>query len=608
MKQNKRWLALLTAVCMIAALLCGCSDKEKTPDDQPQTPAHTTPSGTRLDDLEDIRTAGSYDELYRLLSDARIQQNGGMLEDAPPTEGGSATDGSETNIQVARDDEGDLVKTDGEYLYILGSADLKIVKADPESPALVSTTVVTDATDAEHYETTNALFVSAEDKVVAVVTSAESFAADGDTMAYVDQCHVKLYDVSNPSAPQLLGDVAQDGAYHDARLTDGIVYVVSTENKFVLTEEEESSYLPCIWDGGSAQPLLPEQIYVCPETASSIYSIVSSVEIASAKRVDVCAFTGGSDSVYMDDTGVYLARTVTREATGDPYRQEQYSVVDVERVTQTEIKRLSVAGGALRLEQKAYVDGSICDRYAMDVYAGNLRVATTSDSVKYQTFTDETYGWTNYLMGQSAKGSNVFVLDAELNQIGAVTGFAADESIYSVRFLGDNAYVVSFRQTDPLFTIDMADPTAPKVMAPLEIAGVSDYLQMYGDGLLFGLGLSENLSLQAVMFDVADPQSIRAAAQLELPEQEWSGALYNHQAIVISQADGLIAFPTEGGYLALDWDGGELNVRGEFDFPYFTTGTRGVIVDGTLYLCDPQAVAAVSLDSLAVNVEEFGVG
>lgn len=610
MKRNWRLAALLAAACMLAAALTGCSKPEtnrQTEETDAGTPVH---SGTKLDALEDIRTADSYEELYRLLTDARVQQTEHWQSSEVPTDDAETSDehySSMTNIQVDGYDEGDTVKTDGTYLYILGSADLKIVEADAENPTLVSTTIVAGSAGAESYETANALYLS-DEAVAVVITSSESFETSGDVVSYVDQCHVKLYDVSDPTAPVLMGDLAQDGVYQDSRLTDGVVYVVSTENKFAPEETDEASYIPYVWEEETASQIPLDSIYICPDTGTSAYSIVSSVDTAQASRTDVCAFTGGSDLVYMDDTGLYLARTIQRGAESEPYTKNQYTVVDVERVIQTEIKKISTAGGTLKLEQQAYLDGAVSDQYAMDVYEGNLRVATTSDSESYQVFTDETYGWSNYLEGESSGGNNVFVLDAEFNQIGAVTGFAQDEQIYSVRFLAESAYVVTYEQTDPLFTIDLSDPAAPEIMDSLEVSGVSDYLHMYGDGLLFGLGLSDNFSLQAVMFDVSDPENIRVLSQLELPDYGWSEALYNHRAILVSAENGLIAFPAEGSYVVLSSTDGELAVRSSFAFSSYSDGTRGVILDNTMYICDPQAVAAVSLDTMEAVVTEFGVG
>lgn len=610
MKSQKRILALVLALLLLALAACDKTSGGNQPD-QPtdqqnnQQQNHQQPTSQR----EDIHTAKSADELYQLFTATYedYSYTDMIKEDAEPTEDSSMENNYGTNIQVDGYDEGDIVKTDGTYLYILGAADLKIVSADGESTQLLSTTNVLVSGGADSYETTSALYVYGS--TVAVISTAEIFYSDDVYFSYEDQCHVKFYDVSDPTAPKLIGTTVQDGNYRDSRMADGKIYVASVDYKFSPEEDMEPTYMPCVWEDGVAEPLSLDRIFVCPDDRASSYTVVSMVDMATAQCVDSCAFTGDSNSIYMDDTGLYLARIVYTDEESEPYTEDQYSVVSVQSSAQTEIKKLTTDGGSLVLAAEAYVDGCVLNQYSMDVYNGNLRIATSSDRSGYKIYTDEKYGWSNYQPGDSDSGNNVFILDANLNQIGAVTGFAQGEEIYSARFLGDIAFVVTYVQTDPLFAIDLTDPTAPKILDELKVTGVSDYLHLYQDGKLFGLGVSEDWSLQAEMFDVSDPENISLETQLVLSGYDWTAALNNPRAILINASQNLIAFPADSAYVVLGYEGQTLTERGTFQFEYYTERTRGMLIGDTVYICDPQAVTVVAADTLTeiANIQ-FGVG
>lgn len=617
MKKINSWIALTLATGLLCGLLSGCSGANTEKKIGKNSDASA--SGAVLDPIDEIRTADSYDELYQILNSERTQYmekielnndaNFGTTTETTVamSEESNGAHSVGTNLQISGYDEGDTVKTDGKYLYILGGADLKIILADGNESKLISDTTVTSGTDT--YESTNALYVSGT--VAVVITSAEYLNSESESYDYIDQCHAKLYDVSDPTNPTLLADLAQDGAYQDSRVTDGMLYLISAEYKYSMTEDDERSYVPCYWVNGEESEVALDHIYICPDFLTVGYSVVASIDMEKASLVDTYAFTGGSDTTYMDDTGLYLTRPLYREAKSEEYTKDQYSVIDYQNVVQTEIKRLTTDGGKLTLAATAYVDGSISDQYGMDVYDGNLRIATSSSSSSYSTYTDKTYGWTNYKYGDSASGNNVFILNEKLEQVGALTGFAAGETIYSVRFLGDSAYVVTYEQTDPLFTIDLADPSSPKIMDALEVTGVSNYLHMYEDGKLFGLGTSDDGTLKTAMFDVTDPENIHVASTLDLSDYTWSEAFYNHRAILVSQSDNIIGFPTDNGYVIIGYTGDKLAVRGIFTFDYYTSSTRGVIIGSNAYICDPQGLMVIPLsdgDLTQSKTMEFGVG
>ena len=146
---------------------------------------------------------------------------------------------------------------------------------------------------------------------------------------------------------------------------------------------------------------------------------------------------------------------------------------------------------------------------------------------------------------------------ATLDEVGRLTGLAPGEQIYAVRYVGDTAYLVTFVQVDPLFAIDLSDPSAPTLLGELKVPGFSNYLQPVGDGLLLGIGQERepgtwNTHLHATLFDVSDPTDLTEVEREYLdPDSQWSwsGAQFDHHALLYSAEDGLLVVPVSGsGY------------------------------------------------------------
>ena len=183
-----------------------------------------------------------------------------------------------------------------------------------------------------------------------------------------------------------------------------------------------------------------------------------------------------------------------------------------------------------------HVDGELVDQFAMDEHEGNLRVATTTGSA-----------WET---GAGESESHVVVLAPNgdtLAPIGQVGGLGRGETIQSVRFIGSVGYVVTFEQTDPLYTLDLSDAANPRVAGELKILGFSAYLHPVGEGKLLGVGQDateegRQLGTQVALFDVSDPANPTRVAQATLPNAN-SGAEWDHHAFLWWPAAALAAIP-----------------------------------------------------------------
>jgi hypothetical protein len=238
-------------------------------------------------------------------------------------------------------------------------------------------------------------------------------------------------------------------------------------------------------------------------------------------------------------------------------------------------------------DMSGHVDGVLLNQFAMDEHDGNLRVATTTGTQRAE--------------GAGESESHVVVLapgDGALAPVGSVSGLGRGETIHSVRFLGDVGYVVTFEQTDPLYTIDLSDPTAPAVAGELKILGYSAYLHPVGDDRLVGIGQDatedgQQLGTQVALFDVSDPAAPTRVAQATLPNAS-SGAEWDHRAFLWWADDGLVAVPLsvydgtpfEGlvGF-TVDLEGGTITERGRVAHP-----GRQVVFDDPVPLPEPLPV------------------
>ncbi len=264
-------------------------------------------------------------------------------------------------------------------------------------------------------------------------------------------------------------------------------------------------------------------------------SWIASIDLrGSGEPVGSAGIVSNGETVYASTTSLYLATM--------PWDWYQPAGDVIERAPTpppTLIHKFSLgANGTASYEASGEVPGQLLNQFSMSEYEGDLRVATTSTN------------WT----GAEVSTSAVRVLRPsgnELTQIGIVDGLGETEQIYAVRFLGTQGYVVTFRQTDPLYVIDLSDPTAPTMTGELKIPGYSAYLHPVGDGLLLGVGQDATeegrvQGTQLSLFDVRDPANpVRLST---LPIGGYSEAEWDHHAFLFWPEDGTIVLPVSPGW------------------------------------------------------------
>jgi len=452
----------------------------------------------------------------------------------------------ETNTQVKGVDESDIVKTDGRYIYHYhfdledGGAEVSILGASNLS--LLSTIRLPDYSDAEMYISDNRLVIvqqvdgkTAKDLSKKLQTPISEHLSDRletevivpdyyepDRLYISDFVEAIVFDISDHKEPKELHRLRQEGSYVSSRLSDNTLYLVS--NKYANGGGSAMPiirYIPSAGRNDDVMPLEAANILLPPYIEKPNFAVVSSLNINSG-RSDTKAVLGMVDNIMMSKNSLFLTATVYGE------QRNYYN-------RSTGISRFDVTDGGLKYLASGKVEGYIDGQFSLDEYDGMLRIATTSYNENRDTV------------------NNLFVLDQKLEPIGEVTGLAESERIYSVRFMGDTAYVVTFRETDPLFVIDLSDPTKPVVKGELKIPGFSEYLHPIDENTLIGLGVNTYLNhnggviedgLKLSLFDVSDPTDPRETASYLIGNSGSSSeALNNHKAFMYYPEKKLIGFP-----------------------------------------------------------------
>ncbi len=425
---------------------------------------------------------------------------------------------SGTNLQVQNVDEGDVVKTDGTYIYTsagdtFGST-VCIYQAEGKDTKKLTELTVDSMNISEMYIKDHFLVLvgndwekqSEKEKLSGAYT--EHDIQQENTL-------VLVYDIANIKEPKQTFRKTQSGTYSNSRIngnylyTFSVMYAVSAEKK-----DKRECYIPSV--GGS---LVPEDRLIIPSgVTSSAYMVFTSLNIMGGDDFsDTLSILGGDGICYASEENLYIA-----SLTAD--------------YTKTTISRFHYQDGKLKENGEKTFRGKILNQFSMDEYEGKLRFVATTEHTGRST---SSIGTSNGL----------YVLDENMELLGKVDRLARSERIYSARFMGDKAYFVTYRETDPVFLVDLSDPSKPVVKDKLKIPGFSEYLQGYGEGLLLGIGSNINKNgdtqVKLTMFDISSGTNVQEIHTKLLEKETYSLAGKNHKAILADAGKNLIGFATE---------------------------------------------------------------
>lgn len=454
----------------------------------------------------------------------------------------SKDDFSDTNLQEEGVDEADIVKTDGNYIYILRSdGSFAIVRADGAASTVASITdlnIQNDFCIQELYLDGDTLNIITAETITDLVNDGELYytSTTRQTVLYT-------YDVTDRSAPVLTGTVSQEGNYSDSRKVGSHIYLFTTYYPELASTYEESDFIPLI-NGTRAEA---SDFYLPEHLQDRSYLVISSVDTRQPNQItDSKILISGASSFYVSTENIYITNTIW--------------TYDSER---TEITKFHYEDGVISGVAAASVKGYLNDSFSLNEYNGYLRVVSTyygTASTELRSKVGDLVGVDLSVSSDWEEHNGLFIFDSSLQQTGQILDLAAGETIRSARFFGDTGYFVTFRQTDPLFSVDLSDPTNPQILGELKISGFSSYLHFYGEDLLLGLGYEANedtgitTGLKLSMFDISDSTNVTEQNRFTISGITWCPAIEDYKALLVNPSKNLIGFYCDNRYLVYSYD------------------------------------------------------
>lgn len=466
-----------------------------------------TKTAVKKEKIGTFTLAKSYQDVYKAVQKSEKELLEGDVTGAD-TAKSSASGHSDTNLQVEGVDEGDIVKNDGNYLYVLSDDWVTIVdirsKDMPECSVIRPEMGESDAL-LELYVDNDSLYVIKQEWESTILLT---------------------YDISDRTSPVLTGTMKMDGSYHHSRKAGDFIYLFTQVGVSRAEKDWKDQVIPEI--GGEKADA--GCFYV--QNNSSVEEIMASVNVKDpSKTVDRMVLLGAGQDLYMGTGAIYLYQDASNFG------------------EKTKIMKFSYENGKFSAAAETTVKGWIRDTFAIAESAGQLRVLTTESS-------------------KPLSENRLYILDENLEKIGALEHIATGEEVYAARYIGDIAYFITYHNTDPLFAVDISDPANPKALGEVKMTGYSDYLHPFGDGLLLGIGYEtraksgERTGVKLTMYDISDPMDLKIIDSVTV-KGDYCNAADNYKCAFVDTARGLIGFGTEvwteeinsNACLLYQWDG-----------------------------------------------------
>ncbi|QQS38479.1 beta-propeller domain-containing protein [Candidatus Woesebacteria bacterium] len=514
---------------------------------------------------------------------------------------------SQTNVQIAALDEPDIIKTDGksifysqEYGYLYEPFELRsgivddVSNVEQSQPSSIGSSGMIRPPVRRIGTRIIDSFPSEELAEVGFINNNGNLLLDDNNLIVIASQEITGIDVSNPQLPNQKWQLALDqGAYvQSTRLFDGKLYVVTQKAvdqnlpcPFYVTKESQGVMVTC------------DTIYhpIYPVSADNIYTVIKINPDDGSVSTHASFIAPSYQAItYISPNGVFLTYTynenvvqfvmdfLINEANILPYdvikkltqlnsyeisdsskMQEVYVILDAYRMSLKESDRdkfqkeieskseiytrdhirefertgiVKFAFPDLEVTQTGSVPGTILNQFSIDEYQNNLRVATTIG------------GRMGIPWGNTESVNDVYVLDSSLKITGSIKDLGLSERIYSARFVGDKGYLVTFKQIDPFYVVDLSDAKKPTMVGELKIPGYSSYLHPIGDNLVLGIGM-DGSKVKASMFDVSNPALPVEKSVLSLDEY-WSDIQNTHHAFLLDDKHKVFFLPASGsGYI-----------------------------------------------------------
>ncbi|MEM0466575.1 MAG: beta-propeller domain-containing protein [Candidatus Thermoplasmatota archaeon] len=518
--------------------------------------------------------------------------------------GGKSIDFSETNIQIEGVDEPDIVKTDGTYLYVVSNNYVFIIKAYPTTDIQILAKITIDSN-----QTIRNIFISKNKLIIFTESYLYPILKEGYTINPIEtdkspissvympwysspDTYVKLYSIEDKARPVLTKEIIIGGSFTNARLIEDYVYVITTQYSYSFdTYSETNPIIPRILINGNPVVVPLSDIYYVDtqEKSNTITNIISVNVHNDDEQIHQKVFLiGSSQTIFVSQNNIYIAssswyydytklqqlvETLVTPLLSDTVKsqlelvqkldleeyqktqiiqwilqknvqtisEEQKNEIITKIVTETErtiIHRIHISKGDITYEAQGSIPGYVQNQFSFNEHNGYLQISTTI------------YGNTlSYILETIESRNNIYILDMNLTIVGRVENIAPGETIYATRFIGDKCYLVTFRQIDPFFVVDLANPEKPVILGELKIPGYSTYLHPYDDHHIIGIG-RQGSSVKLSLFDITDMNNPLELTNYTTPTLEWSdsSALYEHKAFLFDKEKNLLVIPVGNYY------------------------------------------------------------
>lgn len=527
-----------------------------------KTKTKNKPTKTYAALTAEIPTLGSCEELKDKLAIAQYRQSrgrgyglmemkmmaplGAVPSAAPMAESesmaDSAADYSTTNVQVEGVDEADIIKNDGEFLYMVSGKTIRIVRLAPPEDMAQVTKVEMPAND--NFQPTD-LFLTPDRLVVLGST----YVSDSKVHYGGSRTAVYIYSMNDERDVSLERKLEFDGNQVSSRRIGDRLYLVTNDYPSYMPMYEKD--IPYFYDSEADKemPIAPcNQIRFVPYFDQPNFINVVGVNLAdSSSAVSKEVIMGAGETIYASLENLY----VVAARYDFPVMQKFDIWMPPAGTEKTTIFRFGLeSDGRVTYKGKGSVKGRVLNQFSMDEKGGDFRIATTTGEV-----------WSG---AQNPSKNHLFVLDRDnLDTVkGRIEDIAPGEKIYSVRFLGDRAYMVTFKKIDPFFVIDLSESSNPKILGALKIPGYSDYLHPFDDNHIIGFGkeavdpkeaeqagfvrsdFAWYQGMKIALFDVTDVANPKVLHKVVIGDRGTdSEVLHNHKALLYDKARNLFAFP-----------------------------------------------------------------
>ncbi len=555
--------------------------------------------------------------------DAASTKSSSVTTDTAVSENLSSLDYSKTNTQVENVDEADIVKTDGTYIYYITNNVVYIIKADTLD--LITFLKYDDNQTARFspyqlYINENKMIVLGNyyEYTENISRAEDSIAYDYVSIRSKNMAKAIVYDITDRNNPEIIREVGLDGNYINSRMVGDNIYFISRKYfSFYSDELKDEEILPVTYDSSKSNEyssISYKDIAYFSGTQNYDYMLVCGFNINDKEEAKVESFFGASDDVYASEKSLYI----TQISYGENY---------IYNGCKTIIYKFDLDSSNIKLVAKGEVEGYINNQFSMDEYDGFLRIATTIENYDepISEIEDETTVTVN--IGERKTKNALFILNEDLKEVGKIDDLAPDEQIYSVRFMGKIGYIVTFKEIDPLFVIDLSNPENPVIKGELKIPGYSSYLHPYDENHIIGIGHNTkqtssggitNTNMKISMFDVSDLENPKEIFSEDIGgSYAYSELEHNHKVLFYSKAKNLIGFPVslrelqyrddKNGFIIfkIDLENGKFEKYGEIlqKIDYRTNIDRAIYIEDKLYTLSDSQIVCYDLNTLQMIKE-----